>query len=364
MSYMSKENILRNLSTLSYVPVVGHLLKKDDDTGYYMGGHDFEQTENQDLHPLTVPFGVVKNDSFAFEEVTEQGTAAQYLTAEIILWTGRYPELKNAVYSKDLYFSQSMELTVEQYRPYPQDPNYIELTDWTYSALCLLGKSDDPQSPAHTQPCFIESKVIPLQQEFTQDTYQKILQELKKELAFYFEKTPTPPPPAPTPDPKPETETPKTYKKKRQLLEKTLQTWATNQSTPAQYWLTDYDTKKIHILKCHQTEESPLKKTQGTLTYTTNPTYTKIKITGDFQEPPETHPQNPPTTQSIDPSTDPFIDQSTLQTTNQSPTPSTPPEQNYTTLPPTPSTVVKIPYETYQTIEDEYGGILSTYYKR
>lgn len=194
-SYMSKENIERCLPTLSYAPVVGHLIDKLDDEGNptgekYMGGHDYYIDDDWNLKSACVPYGVVKADSFGFETVKEykDEIETEYLTAEVILWTGRYPELMDAIYSEDFYFNQSMEVNVEDFRPYEKDSNYTELVDFTYSALCLLGKADDKSSPEHTEPCFIESKVIPVQYSLEKEEFSKVMGELKNELAFYFNK--------------------------------------------------------------------------------------------------------------------------------------------------------------------------------
>lgn len=183
MSYMSKENVIKNSSTLHYAPVVGHLIKKEDGS-LYMGGHDWEMDEDWNMKSVCVPYGVVTNDEFEFETVNEYGTEVEYMTAKIILWTGRYPELMEAIYSENIYFNQSMELSVEQYRPYEEDSNYIELLDWTYSALCMLGKADDKNSAEHTEPCFIESKIIPYS--FDKSDFAEEMSKMKEELAFYF----------------------------------------------------------------------------------------------------------------------------------------------------------------------------------
>ena len=192
-SYMSKENIQRCLPTLSYAPVVGHLIDKLDDNGNptgekYMGGHDYYIDENWNFKSACVPYGVVKADSFDFEivEEYEDKIKTEYLTAEIVLWTGRYPELLDAIYAEDFYFNQSMEVNVDDYRPYEEDSNYTELVDFTYSALCLLGKADDKNSEEHTEPCFVESKVIPVQYSIERDEFSKVMGKLKTELAFYF----------------------------------------------------------------------------------------------------------------------------------------------------------------------------------
>ena len=194
-SYMSKENIQRCLPTLSYAPVVGHLIDKLDEDGNptgekYMGGHDYYIDDDWNLKSACVPYGVVKADSFEFETVKEyeDEIETEYLTAEVVLWTGRYPELMDAIYSDDFYFNESMEISVSEYRPYEEDSNYTELTDFTYSALCLLGKADDKTSPEHTEPCFVESKVIPVQSSLEREDFSKVIGELKNELAFYFNK--------------------------------------------------------------------------------------------------------------------------------------------------------------------------------
>lgn len=184
-SYMSKENIIKNSSTLHYAPVVGHLIQKEDGS-LYMGGHDWTIDENCNFKSVCVPYGVVTMDEFEFEEVDEYGEKVEYMTANVVLWTGRYPELMEAIYNEDIFFNQSMEISVEQYRPYDEDSNYTELLDWTYSALCMLGKADDKNSVEHTEPCFIESKIIPYN--FSQEEFSVTMSEMKQELAFYFEK--------------------------------------------------------------------------------------------------------------------------------------------------------------------------------
>ena len=107
MSYMSKENIIKNSPTLKYAPVVGHLIKKEDGT-LYMGGHDYTIDDDWNLVSLCVPYGVVTNDDFEFEIIEEYGKEVEYMTAKVVLWTGRYPELMEAIYDEEVYFGQSM----------------------------------------------------------------------------------------------------------------------------------------------------------------------------------------------------------------------------------------------------------------
>ena len=194
-SYMSKTNIQKALPTLNYCPVVGHLIEYTDNEGNkhrYIGGHDFEITEDWEIRDLTVPYGVVVENSFDWEVINEYGVDVEYLTANAILWTGRYPELKDTLYSEDIWWNQSMEISIPEgkYRPLEEDSNYTELLEWTYSALCLLGKADknstnghtDPRE--HTEPCFISAKVVPV--EFSKSEFAEAMNEMKEKLSFCF----------------------------------------------------------------------------------------------------------------------------------------------------------------------------------
>lgn len=186
-SYISRESTDNALPTLGYCPVVGHLIRKEDGT-YYMGSHDYEITEDWELKSITVPYGVVVEDSFDYEDVEEYGETVTYLTANIILWTGRYEELKSAVYSEDFYFNQSMEINPKQWRNYKEDSNYTDIVEYSFSALCLLGKADKnstnghTDSREHTEPCFISAKVIPV--EFSKSEFAEAMNEMKEKLSF------------------------------------------------------------------------------------------------------------------------------------------------------------------------------------
>lgn len=187
-SHISKENMERCKSTLSYAPVVGHLMEKYDKDGNvigrYFGGHDYIITEDWELKPLTVPYGVVVAGSFQYEMVNEykDNHEREYLTCDVILWTGRYPELLEAIYDETTYFNESAELNVEEYRPLEDDSNYVDITDFTFSALCILGKSEDAQY--HTEPCFIESKIQPKQFSVCTDEFAEAMNEMKEKLSF------------------------------------------------------------------------------------------------------------------------------------------------------------------------------------
>lgn len=184
MTYIGQDTMDKGLNSLGFCPVVGHLYK-DNEGKLHMGGHDMTINEDWELISLTVPYGVVKPDTYSYETIEEYGTEVNYVVADIILWTGRYPELKEAIYSEETYFSQSMEIQVGQYRPLEEDSNYLEILDFEFSALCLLGKSDD--SEYNVNPCFINAKVQPYQFALDEE-FTKSMNELKDAIAKCFEK--------------------------------------------------------------------------------------------------------------------------------------------------------------------------------
>lgn len=190
-SHFSKENVIRNADSMNYIPVIGHLIEKEDGS-LYMGSHDVEyyiDDKELKIKYLTVPFGVVVNDTMAFEDVTESdGTIVTYVVVDVILWTGRYPELLDAIYSEDIYFNESMEINYSKFKPLEEDKNYTDIIDWVYSALCLLGKADDVNSIEHTEPCFPSSRVEPYSNKFNQSEFAQVMSELKTQLSFYFDK--------------------------------------------------------------------------------------------------------------------------------------------------------------------------------
>ena len=86
-----------------------------------------------------------------------------------------------------------MEINIGEgkYRPLDEDSNYTEFLEWDYSALCLLGKADEnstnghTDSSEHTEPCFISSRVLPV--EFEKSEFEMIMTEMKQKLFKCFD---------------------------------------------------------------------------------------------------------------------------------------------------------------------------------
>lgn len=182
MSYFDKDVVEAHLNSLNYAPVVAHLFK-DENGEYKIGGHDmYIDWEDWSVKSLCVPFGVVKANTFGWETVNEYGVDVDYLTCEAILWVGRYPELKETIYSEDIWWNQSMEVDCKEYRPLESDSNYIEVLDFEFSALCLLYKSDDRDE--NVTPCFISADVTPIN--FSADDFAIKMNEMKQAMSEVF----------------------------------------------------------------------------------------------------------------------------------------------------------------------------------
>ncbi len=186
-SNISKEAVDDALPSLFNIPVVGHLFV-DKDNNVRMGGHDMALEKDEDgkykFKMLTVPYGTVpQQENVHYEEVTEKdGTVNTYQVADIILWTGRYPELLDAKYSDGIYFAQSMEIIPIETS---KDDGYINIDKFQYSALCLLGKSDDKRK--NVEPCFESARVEPYDFSATEE-WTKLFEEFKEELAKSYGK--------------------------------------------------------------------------------------------------------------------------------------------------------------------------------
>lgn len=175
-SYIAKETVEKNLGTLDYCPVVGYLYKNNDGE-YRIAGHECHFDDDWELVPDTQAFGVVKPNSYHWETIDEFGTEVEYLVADIVLWVGRFKGLFDARYNDEIYYGQSMEISVNEYRPLDEDSNYVEILDFSFSALCLLGKYDNPDE--NVTPCFINAKVEP---KFSISEFASQIEEIKNKL--------------------------------------------------------------------------------------------------------------------------------------------------------------------------------------
>lgn len=186
-SNIPKEAVDDALPSLFNIPVVAHLFT-DENGKRHVGEHDMELIVNEKgelaFHVLTVPYGTVpQQDDVHYEEVVEDdGKVNTYLVADIILWTGRYPELLDAKYSDEIYFAQSMEIIPSETK---NEEGLLTINKFQFSALCLLGKSDNDAE--NIAPCFASARVESYDFAAKDETWTKLFGEFKQELAKCFE---------------------------------------------------------------------------------------------------------------------------------------------------------------------------------
>ncbi len=187
MSNITKDAVEKAIPTLFNSPVVANLYE-DENGGLHVGGHDLVLEKGNDgkckFKMLTIPYGVVpESANLAYEEVEgADGTKNTYLASDIILWTRRSPELLESIYNEDVYWGQSMEIEIKSISRNKEDKNYMDINDFSFHALCLLGKSDDKEF--HVEPCFPNAVVKPK----TLDNYDfsQQFKQMKEELAICF----------------------------------------------------------------------------------------------------------------------------------------------------------------------------------
>ena len=330
-SNITEDAVTDALPSLFNIPVVGHIYV-DEDGKYHMGGHDVKLERDPDgkfkFQVLTVPYGVVpETNNVNYEEITESnGTKKTYLTADIILWTGRYPELNETIYNENLFWGQSMEIEAAEVSRNKDDNNYIDVKRFTFSGLCLLGKSDDENY--HYEPCFPEAKVEPYKFALGDDFAAKF-EDMKKELSLCFnnfnkggkelededkqesvqdsiQDAPAPEPEEPTPEVPPESEPENdaesqpeqqepptvavfqfaaTYGGKREALGNALSTLGkVDDNAFLKYFLTDFDEKYVYVEQAYADSQNPNGKwTKGRMAYTMNADETATVDESSFQ---------------------------------------------------------------------------------
>jgi len=329
-SYFSKEAVDKAISGLYNIPVVAHLQRKDDG-GWYVGSHDRQiviDDKGITVNDLTIPFGVVpESASPEYVEVTEEdGSKVTYLALSLILWTGRYPDILEAKSTADdnIYFNQSMEILPTKYTPLAEDKNYMNITEFIFSALTLLGR--DLENPEYnSEPCFPSARVEPFSlgetfkkefslmidelkklsldvknQETFKETEDKQLNEkleilakynlVPEDLDFSIDDMDIVELEAKVKDfQKPKTDFSATFNQKRDAIRNVLDSlYVRNEDgdiiESTSYWLMDFDDTYAYVEKNYWNAKGDFEETHGRFSYTFDETDLKATLTSDLEE--------------------------------------------------------------------------------
>lgn len=158
---------------LAYTAVVGEWKSDIDNFGGH-GGKIELSDDGIEYIDTTIAYGCAMDTPTWYEDVIEDdGTTHSYLCCNLVLFTGKFPELQKVVENN---MFQSMEIEVEQSE---EKDGFIYIHKATFSALCILGKDDENPNNS-TEPCF-ESSTIEVPKE---QVYSLLKQEIKKEFSL------------------------------------------------------------------------------------------------------------------------------------------------------------------------------------
>lgn len=161
-----KEAIDKALPTLNYAPVIGYF--KDNDfldhgIEYVINNNGIEEVIK------TIPFGVVIKDSYRWTKLQkENGEMEEYVLVDCYLWS-RYKDAIDKV--KENKCNQSMEVVINS-GEYCED-GYYDISDFSYSALCILGEE--------VAPAFNLAK-IRTSDKFSKDDFKVVYSEMSMAL--------------------------------------------------------------------------------------------------------------------------------------------------------------------------------------
>ena len=182
-SYITKEVATEMAKTLRGCPIVGYF--KEEQQDFRDHGEQVVMDESGiHFNCLTTPYGFVAPDAKVwfqeFEDTDQFGnvTTREYLMTTGFLWTGQFPEIKEAV---DEGRPQSMELDEKTCEGnWATDNNsgleFFIINDAIFSKLCILGED--------VEPCFEGSSVKTTFTKDLDDKFTTTLFSMMQDLQF------------------------------------------------------------------------------------------------------------------------------------------------------------------------------------
>lgn len=271
-SIISKETFEKMIPSLYGIPVVGEWKDDKKDFGTHGGKIEISDEGIQYIE-TTKPYGFVDSSATVQWEsvVEEDGTEREYLTTTAFLWTSRYPEALKVLENKN---NQSMELNVFDGRMSEDYPEYFEILDGEFSALCILGET--------VEGCFESAKIsqFNLDEDTFKQEFTQMVAELKQSLNFTFEGGDN------VPD-KIESMF-ATYNQKREALRNALTSKVIRDDDgdiieEIYYWVADFDDEYVYVEKSHW-KDGDYDENYGRFTYSFNEESIEATITSEFEK--------------------------------------------------------------------------------
>ena len=188
-SYITKEVATEMANSLPGCPIVGYFKKDKQDFADH-GERVIFDDEGMHFECMTRPYGfVAPNAKVWFQKFEVQDDFGniiirEYLMTTGFLWTGQYPECKEASSEEGKPHSMELDedtLNGEWSKNYKTGMDFFIINDAIFSKLCILG--DD------VEPCFEESSVTApnISASFTKEVdenFKKTLFDMMQELKF------------------------------------------------------------------------------------------------------------------------------------------------------------------------------------
>ena len=167
----TKESITNAIPSLDYIPIVGYW--KEDESNFKGHGISYYLDENGNLKEdvKTIPYGVVIKGTGRFENVTVNNHTREALVCDCFLWKHRGEEQINKV--EENICNQSMEISINHTI---DRQDYIEITDFNFDALCILGND--------TQPAFNCGSIRTYSKNDFEADYKHMIEALNKYLNY------------------------------------------------------------------------------------------------------------------------------------------------------------------------------------
>ena len=167
-----KEYVDKASYGLDYLPVVGYYI--DGDFQDHAIDYYFDEDGNLKEEVLTIPYGVVIAGTKRWEKVFVDEEIRDVLAVDCYFWRDRNPEAIDKVMQNTN--SQSMEITIDTYE---NKENYIEVKDFNFTSLCILGNG--------VRPAFEVGKVKVDSTFSKSDSFKIEYEEMLKALNNYIE---------------------------------------------------------------------------------------------------------------------------------------------------------------------------------
>jgi hypothetical protein len=161
-SHIGEDVINNAIYSLYNIPVVGEYLEDVENFGGHGGKVEITDKEVRFVQ-TTKPFGIVPescNPRYEFVADRYTGEMRKYLVVDVILWSGRYPEVQT-VLENGAWQSMELENIEGDWVTFKDDEGFMrdifKMSKIEFSALCILGKSEDPD--VDVEPCFPDAQI-------------------------------------------------------------------------------------------------------------------------------------------------------------------------------------------------------------